>query len=371
MMRHSVWMDPVSLRSPMYSRKILRTFFGDRLTQITIGTYVGIFVYSILVLRAVGGDGTSGFVPRISVTVASLLGIGAVCLLIAFLHHVSTMVQVSGVTAKLARSTLRKIEDLNRRVENVRGELQDHDSVLASWKSAPEPPGVVVAPRPGYLQRVSLDDLLKTLDGQAERAVVAVTPGDFVSVESPLVLIWPAAAADSCRASVLSTVSVASERDIDQDLDFGLRQLTDIALKAMSPGINDPMTAVTCIGYLRAILVRLAESPELPTLLDGEHGLSVLARRRGYDEYLDSLLQINRYVKGDAWVAGELIAALTACARQLHSSTVPKDAVRTVRLAQLQTAALTVAGQTNAELVTDYDRTRIAKLLLDFDVACS
>lgn len=374
----SITMVVLQLASSQFSPRILRTFFSDRLTQITIGSYVGIFVYSILVLRAVGGFTTSGFVPRVSVTVASALGIAAVCLLIAFLHHVSQMVQVSQVTARLARSSLAKTAELYPKDLEDRDEsddrrdqaepVADYAAVLADWQR--QPGGSVRPKRPGYLQRVSVDDLLEELDGKAERVAVTVTPGDFVGVEAPVVEIWPASVADDCEQDSRAAITVSSQRDLDQDVDFGLRQLSDIALKAMSPGINDPMTAVTSISYIRQILIRLAGSTPLPTLIHGEKGLTMLVRRRGFDEYLESLLQINRYVKGDAWVAGELMVSLTDCVRELKSAAdrIGPQAL-TDRLAELRAAAGAVAEQSLAEVVTERDRARVVAVRSDFDQA--
>ena len=376
----SITMVVLQLASSQFSPRILRTFFSDRLTQITIGSYVGIFVYSILVLRAVGGFTTSGFVPRVSVTVASALGIAAVCLLIAFLHHVSQMVQVSQVTARLARSSLAKTDELYPADPAERDEsdgrrdpaepVAEYAAVLADWQR--QPGGSVRPTRPGYLQRVSVEDLLEELDGKVDRVAVTVTPGDFIGVESPVIELWPAAAAEACQRSVRSAISVNSQRDLDQDVDFGLRQLSDIALKAMSPGINDPMTAVTSISYIRQILIRLAGSTPLPTLIHGEKGLTMLVRRRGFEEYLESLLQINRYVNGDAWVAGELMVSLTDCVRELRSAAerIGPQAL-TDRLAELRAAAGAVAEQSLAEVVTERDRARIAAVRSDFDQACA
>ena len=108
----SITVVVLQLASSQFSPRILRTFFADRVTQVTIGTFVGTFVYSILVLRAVGAFDDAGFVPRLSVTVASLLGIGAAVLLIVFLHHVSQLIQVSHVTATIADDTLERTEVL-------------------------------------------------------------------------------------------------------------------------------------------------------------------------------------------------------------------------------------------------------------------
>ncbi len=131
----STTMVVLQLASSQFSPRILRSFFGDRVTQITIGTYVGTFVYAILVLRAVGSFGNTGFVPRLSVTVASLLGIAAVVLLIVFLHHVSKLVQVSHVTAKLAQAALARSDVLYP--ERYGTPADDHEAkeLLAAWRS--------------------------------------------------------------------------------------------------------------------------------------------------------------------------------------------------------------------------------------------
>ena len=152
-------------------------------------------------------------------------------------------------------------------------------------------------------------------------------------------------------------MSIASERDLDQDVDFGLRQLTDIALKAMSPGINDPTTAVTCMGYIRAVLVRLTEraTPAAVRHFPGE-GLTVIVRRRGFDEYLESLLQINRYVAGDAWVAGEMLRALQGCA---HAA---RRCGASERLEVIQAVAATIAEQAARQAGNARDRDLIVAL---------
>lgn len=356
----STTMVVLQLASSQFSPRILRTFFGDRLTQITIGTYVGTFVYAILALRAVGAAGDAGFVPRLSVTVAVLLGIAAVVLLVVFLNHVSQMVQISHVTANIAQATLARTDVLYPDDYRASVEPEPADELLESWRS--QPSGRVLPARPGYVQRVGLEGMAASLCGSAERVAILVCAGDFVSIETPIVETWPASAADACRAELRGVVSIASERDMNQDLDFGLRQLADTALKAMSPGINDPMTAVTCISYMRSILVRLAERADPPRVRRlAEHELTVILRRRRFDEYLEALLQINRYVAGDAWVIGELLTALQAAAQSAgHSRAVE-------RVHAIACAAQTIAEQAATQVRNERDRRRIETLAAEID----
>ncbi len=351
----SITMVVLQLASSQFSPRVLRTYFGDRVTQITIGTFIGTFVYAILVLRAVGSFGDADFVPRLSVTLASLLGIAAVVLLIVFLNHVSRMVQVSHVTADIAHDTLARTdvlypEDYGEPVEDVRVGVS-----LESWRS--EPSSHIPPSRPGYVQRVGIDDLVGALAGHVDRLAVLVRPGDFVSVDMPIAEVWPAESARDCEGSIRDAVSIAAERDLEQDVDFGVRQLADIALKAVSPGVNDPMTAITCIGYLRSILVRITERAQPPSVRRfPEHELTVIVPQRGFEEYLDAMLQINRYVAGDAWVASEMLQALRACAF------VAERCGAAERLAAIQGVAATVAEQTRAQAANRRDRESIDRL---------
>ncbi len=294
----------LQLTSNQFSPRILRTFFGDRLTQITVGSFVGIFVYSILVLRSVSG----AFVPRLSVTVASALAIAAVVLLIFFIHHISQLIQVTHVTGDIAAKTLARLEVLYPATHGEAEEV-DVDALLEEWQL--ERPVLVLPELPGYLRRVDLDGLAGTLAERADRVALLVCPGDFVSVEQPLVALWPAARAGECGDAVRTACRIERERDLDQDLEFGLRQLTDTAVKAMSPGINDPTTACTCVGYLRSILARLA-AREFPSAvrLYAEAGLTIIVRRREFDEYLECLVEIGRYSSRDARVTVALLDAL-------------------------------------------------------------
>ena len=349
----SITMVVLQLASSQFSPRILRTFFGDRVTQLTIGTYVGTFVYAILVLRAVGSFGDAGFVPRLSVTLASLLGIGAVVLLIVFLQHVSQMVQVSHVDGGASRTTRSRAIDVlypERYGEPADG--RGRRRAAARWRADARP--VPAADGPGYVQRIELEALSSRRRASAERVAILVCPGDFVGVETADRRVWPAAAAERLRGRDARRRVGRRERDLDQDVDFGLRQLTDTALQALSPGINDPTTAVTCIGYLRAILVRLAERADPPAVRRfPDAGLTVVVRHRGFERHLESLVQISRYTGGDAWVTGELLGALGAC----------QDAARrcgaSARLRPIGSAAAAIAEQASAEAGSARDRERI------------
>ena len=358
----SITMVVLQLASSQFSPRTLRTFFGDRITQVTIGSFVGIFVYSILVLRAVGSFSDEAFVPRLSVTLASLLGIGAVILLIVFLHHVSQMIQVSHITARIVKTTLAVIDRVHPDPYEAHPGPGSSEELLVHWQREESAP--IHAQRPGYVQRVGTDDLVDRLGHGAERIRILVCPGDFVSIEEPIAEVWPRAAAEECAGAVRGMVSVTDERDQGQDVDFGVRQLADTAIKAMSPGINDPMTAVTCIGYLRSILVRLTERADLEPIITSDGGeVTVMLRRRTYAEQLEPMLQINRYAAGDAWVAGELLTALGATMKAARRCGAEE------RERAIAAVAATVGEQAGREAANSRDVARIAAAMKVFEDA--
>jgi uncharacterized membrane protein len=278
-------------------------------------------------------------------------------LLIVFLHHVSRMIQVSHVAARIAHATLARVDALYPDGYAEPAAELESDELLSEWRV--ERPGAVLPSRPGYVQRVDVEGLLEGLgeDG-VERVAMLVCPGDLVSVEAPIAEIWPAEAGERATARMVGATHVTDERDLDQDVDFGVRQLTDIALKAMSPGINDPATAVTCIGYLRSILVRLAERADPPGVRRAA-GLTIILARQRFDDHLEALAQVGRYVDGDAWVAGELLRAARASAEAAARAGAPE------RRRAAQDVAAAIAEQALAEAGTARDRDRIERLSAD------
>jgi uncharacterized membrane protein len=350
----SLTMVVLQLTSSQFSPRILRNFFGDRMTQVTVGSYVGIFVYSVIVLRSVSND----FVPRLSVTVASLLAIAAVVLLIVFIHHVSQLIQVSHVTGEIGVETLARLDVLYPET-GIGTEVADADALLEAWYG--EQPGLVMPARPGYLRRVELDALAAALPDRVERAAVLVCPGDFVGIDQPLLAVWPAEQAGELVSAVRGVCRIEHERDVDQDLAFGLSQLTETAVKAMSPGINDPTTACTCVGYIRSILVRLAGREFPARVMDlPERPGTIVVRRRAFEEHLESLIEIGRYSSRDVRVTRALLEALRgvlAAARRAGFD---------ARAAAVVTAAFALGSPAREAVPSGRDREAIDRLLEPF-----
>ncbi len=152
--------------------------------------------------------------------------------------------------------------------------------------------------------------------------VINPAPGDFVTPGNPIALVWGSEIdEDAVVTAVREGFRIDNERDLAQDAGYGIRQLADIALRALSPGVNDPTTALNCIGYLQAILERLVVR-DFPGAIrkNEETGVTVIARHRSFDEYIaDAFIEVGRYSTTDARVAVALIDAIGSIQRLANS----------------------------------------------------
>jgi uncharacterized membrane protein len=350
----SITVVSLQLVSQQFSPRALRNFLADRLNQLVAGSFLGIFAYCLLVLRTVrqGSGSADRFVPSLSITVAITLGVMTVGLLLVFIHHMSQTLQVSAVAGRIAHTTLAVTDQLYP-AQYGRPADQSSECLLRDWWRESEPI-YAYPPRPGYVQSIALDEL----PIESRRVQVLVAPGDFVTQRTPVLAAWDT---DASRSRLARPVVVGNERDAAQDVDYGLRQLADIAIKALSPSINDPTTACTCIEYLRAVMEQLASTslPDMARVLR-DPPRTVIARRRSFEEYVETaFLQVTPYATRDVRVAATLLRSLTTVA----------DAVRIAgqepRLVFLQTAANGLARQAIDQAQSQPDRVLLAGLLAE------
>ena len=353
----SLTITTLQLAANQFTPRALRGFLSDRLTQIVAGSFVGIFAYCLLVLTTVRSKNESGtsFVPSLSITVAIVLSFVGLALLLLFIHHTAQSIQVSTIAARIAHETGQAV---GRLYPATAGAPRDEEAVglLRSWRAG-EPPRPIYPARPGYVQAIALDDLARAIARPRLRVHVTVCPGDFVVPQQAIAEVWPPAVVDETVAGVIrGHIAIRAQRDIHQDVAFGVRQLADIALKALSPGINDPTTAVTAIGYLQAILARLA-AQELPSAVrymgegaEDAGAVTIVARQRTFADFVELVVEIGRAAADNARVADTLLEALgaiAAVAAERHDAR---------RMAVVSEVADTVAGPALAAAQTDHDR---------------
>lgn len=303
----SVTIVTLQLVSQQYTPRAVRGFLGDRLIQTVAGVFVGVIVYCLVTLRAVE-EGDEPFVGGLTVTVAFVLAVLALGMLLVFIHHVGRSIQASEITRRIAAETAGSLDQL---YPESYGEPEEDeaDALVAGWAQAAEPT-VVFPAEPGFVQQI--DDIPATLEGERFRVELLVAPGDFVTTGHPLARVWTEGDADACARAIRRAVAVAAERDLRQDVAYGIRQLADIAVKALSPSVNDPTTAATAIGYLQGIFEQLAgRSWPARVRRFPDREVTLVMRRDAFEPLLEALVQIGRYAT-DARI---VVTLLGACLR--------------------------------------------------------
>lgn len=307
----------LALVSSQFSPRAVPGFLADRLNQVIAGAFVGIFGYCLVILRSVRGESTGtaeAFIPRLGVTGAIALALVGLALLLVFINHMGTSIQASRLAARIATSTGDEIARLHPAGAS-REERPAHHPLAAP----PSGGSATVTPvRSGYVRAVPIGALLAIVDGPGVRLQVNVRAGDFVAATTPIAEVWPSSAlTDEARRAIRGCIALGRERSIHDDVLYGLRQLADIAVKALSPGINDPTTAVDCVGRLRVLLEGLA-ARDLPARVgvEGPGGATLTARRTTFEEYLaEAFDEIGRYATDNARVVVSLLDALGAIAQ--------------------------------------------------------
>jgi uncharacterized membrane protein len=292
----------LQIASAQFTPRVMRNLTGDRGTQIVLGVFFGTFTYALLVLRAVRSpgeeDGGPGFVPVAAVAVAIVLALVSIGFMIYYINHVARSVQVAVIIQHVTAETQ---ELLN---EPLSGEARVHRLPNGQRQALVGDGNEVVAAESGYLQAIDAVALLHAAQDPPLTIATAALVGSFLLSGAPLATVWPAGRlARGQAAAIRGAFVLGPERTRQQDSELGIRQLADIAVRALSPAINDPTTATLCIDRLGQLLVQAARQEDTE-LLVGEAGGQVLLRRPGFARLCDvAFTQIRHYGAGDALVA--------------------------------------------------------------------
>ena len=303
----SVTIVALQLASQQFSPRVMRTFFRDRGTKVAIGMLLGTFVYSIVVLRAVvpSTDALGQFVPSVAVSGAFLLTLVALGVFIYYINHVAHAIRVVHIIESVAIETRETIDELIGA-----GTIPDPTALPAG------PPDVLLANPlgPGMVTDVDNAGLVEL--AKEHHCCIGVVPyvGDFVPSGAPLARVWFDPGHDSAptEGAIRTNVALSRERTMGQDVAFGFRQLVDIAEKALSPGINDPTTAIQALDQIHDLLRRLATA-EYPTgyYVDDAGALRAMRPTHRWEDYLDlALTEVRQYGAGSIQVQRRLSALL-------------------------------------------------------------
>lgn len=309
----SITIVALSLAASQYSPRVLRNFMRDRPTQWVFGVFVGNFSYCILVLRTIrGDDAATQFIPSMAVLGAMIYALVAVASLIYFIHHVADSIQASSIVARIAADATGAIDHL----------FPQQVGIPASAKTAAARPSVpsewtpVTSRREGYLLAVDTDRLLALAAAQGRVLRLQPMVGGFIASNSPVIhASGHAPVSDDLADELQASLAIGRQCTVEQDAAFGFQQLVDIAVKALSPGINDPATACLCVDRLGSLLARLAGRciPDSHRLEGGQ--LRLIAPAPDFRAFvLLAFLPLVRYGRGHTEVLNLVLLQLESVA---------------------------------------------------------
>jgi uncharacterized membrane protein len=310
----SVTIVALTVASQHFGPRLLNSFMRDTSAQAVLGIFIGTFAYCLVVLRTVRGDGDEyeRFIPHVGVTVALALSLVSVGALIYYIHHVAASLQVSEIARRVSGDLLRSIDRLYPQ------QLGDDAEAPENPPAVPQGAVEILSTGSGYLQQVEPDQVFQLAKEAALVLWLKVRPGDFATEGLPLAVAHPPPANPEQFTKALNAALVlGTDRTSDQDAGFALQQLTEVTLHALSTGMNEPFTALTCIDRIGEGLARLV-TRRVPSALRADEGgqVRVITRHYRFPELLEEAVDpIRAHGGGSPEVGKHLLVLLGRLAR--------------------------------------------------------
>lgn len=347
----SVTMVTLSLTSSQFGSRLLRTFLDNNVTQFALGAFLATSLYCMVVLRTVRYTDTIHYVPHISVSVAVAMTVVSLVVFVYFIHHIVESIQAQNVV----RAVYHDLQDAVDRLfpdefESQNAEEADNDLAESFGEKAAEDVQELTSHEDGYLVAIDVEEVLAAATGADVKVSLLCRPGHFAGRGTPIARIFPPDRCDDeLEATFRACFVVGSRRTPRQDLECAIDELVEVAVRALSPGINDPITAIACVDYLGAALSQLAGRKNPPRCLyddDGEPRVVTfsVSFRNALNNAYDPLRQYARRATG---VTIRLLESLIAVSRHIVR---PDDAATVIRQAEM-----IVRGSTQ-ELPEERDR---------------
>jgi len=318
----SMTLVALSLASSQLGPRLLRNFMRNTANQVVLGTFVATFVYCLLVLRTIRRADEVAFVPHLSVSIGVLLAMVSIGVLIYFIHHVSVSIQADEVVAQVGK----ELEDgIDRMFPGHLGkpgsevsQAQGDAELPAAFASEARPVGAL---EDGYLQLIDADALMALAAEEDLLLRLERRPGHYLVKGRAMVMVWPGDRVTETLVEKLNAAFVlGNQRTAAQDVEFSFQQLVEIAVRALSPGINDPFTAIACVDRLGSGLCRLARR-DMPSSqrFDPDGQLRLVAPGSSFAGIVDMAFnQIRQSARSNPAVAIRMLDAIALIAGRVQ-----------------------------------------------------
>ncbi len=340
----SVTIVVLQLASSQFTPRIIPQFLASRITQGTLGFFLATFIFSLTVMRAVRGSNEDivKFVPDVAVTVAFVLVLISVGYFLAFIHNITSSIQVSRIISRLGKSTVAVADRIYPEADAAAGQDDSDgsgDIDLASDATWSPPPDasrtdIVTPHRYGRVTSIDYPALVDAADAIDAVIVIEIDHGHFVAEGERLAVVWGEEDLDDARRRAIERAfHLGDERSMVQDIAFGFRQLIDIADRALSPGINDPTTAAQTIDELHRTLRRIVQRDPPSRYVAGPGGdVRVVHRLPTFQFLLDLAVdEIAHYGRSSIQIPRRLLTMLEVlreCGQPRYADTIDAAAQR-------------------------------------------
>jgi uncharacterized membrane protein len=320
----TITVSALAQMSSQFGPRILRNFTSDRSNQFVLGTFVATYVFCLLVLRSVRSIEEALFVPYISVNIGIALSLASLAVLIYFIHHVSQQLQADNLIADVGNDLLYAIEHLYPQQMGQAGASDDplddeSDATLedVDWDEAE----VIESNRKGYVQGIDDTQLMRLACERNLLIKLENRPGDFALRGQPLMRVLPGnGLSPEVKDKLAKCYSFGQHRTPYQDAAYSMQQLVEVAIRALSPSINEPYTAMTCIDWIGAALRELSSRVIPSEVRSDEAGRPrLLASRLDFQSFTDiAFNQIRLYGADNPEVACHLLNMIARLAPELR-----------------------------------------------------
>lgn len=308
----SITLVVLTLASSQLGSRLVRNFMYDRLNQVVLGTYVSSFLYCLIILSSLKENESFHFIPAFSVLAALASAVAGIILLIVFIHHVSISIQSDKVISDISEAMFKSIKKLfpdEIGHEEEEKPAPDMDTLKQKYAFKQD----VRCKRSGYLQSVDGNGLLSIAQENDCIIILHHRPGDFLVQEMIVCEILSNKELDkNLYEKIHDDFIMGKVRTPLQDAEFSIHQMVEVASRALSPGVNDPYTAIACIDNLTSVMCYLAgvQYPS-PYRFDLEDKLRVIADNQSFAGMLNaSFNQIRQYAEGSPSVMIRLLEAM-------------------------------------------------------------
>jgi len=250
----------LSLATSQLGPRLIRRFMKDPVTQITLGAFLGTVIFSVLTLAAIRSSGNA-VIPSFTVLLVEVLSLSCFGLLVLYIHRVASTIQSPNVVASVVADLGKVLEEVAVLMKEVPQE-GDPYKVEKACNESRDSGMKVSAIRAGYVELIDFERLVDAASSANAVIVLARRPGQFTQTGQTLCWVTPSNAASGVQRVVAEAVEIGRSRTLRQDLEFAIAQVVEIALRALSPAINDTYTGLTCVDWLGAAMVQVGIYPE-------------------------------------------------------------------------------------------------------------